>query len=496
MNTKKYSVYKFLHLFAIILVLIMGYGLLFLGAYYSNPNAEDFSLVVKSRDLGLIPSIMEVLNTYDGRYFVNLLHGINPLALGSLIGYKFTIAFGIVFPIFCLSYFLKSVWQNLSHFNTFLFSSLFMLVNYALSPSLPHLVYWMVSSFVYLYSWCFWLLWVGSFIRYLKAPSFPSKDIYFILTIVFLICAMGMNEMFLILHGITLALFILHFTLTQSPHLKFTIPIASVAIIMLLFFISNAGIETRYQSFDELRSENHFILSFVYLAKHASIALIDWLSFGLIFLVLLFWTILFVGDEDELLNYKLEMKWYYSLPIFISPFAMLLAFYIPMGESEVIPNRIFTSFFLVIQFLLVFVFSSYFNTKTLTLFKREKIAVAQIRFALVIALALSLTFTQNNLNILAHEYASGVLINYDQTMKKRYEIIKSAKNKQKTCWKVAILPPLVNPPKSIYMNPDIKANKEGFFWNNAYEKFFGLDEVRLEGDTFYTPEAIQLTLNE
>jgi hypothetical protein len=46
------------------------------------------------------------------------------------------------------------------------------------------------------------------------------------------------------------------------------------------------------------------------------------------------------------------------------------------------------------------------------------------------------------------------------------------------------------------MVPDIKPNKSEFYWNNAYEKYFHVDEIRLEGDTFFTINFIQKELNE
>ena len=74
--------------------------------------------------------------------------------------------------------------------------------------------------------------------------------------------------------------------------------------------------------------------------------------------------------------------------------------------------------------------------------------------------------------------------------------MKTAEQDQASCWRIAVLPPLENTPRSIFMAPDIKANKLEYFWNNAYEKYFNVDEIRLEGDTFFTQEAIQTILNE
>jgi len=169
--------YKKISNFILILLIIVGYSILFIGATFTNPNAEDFSLSATAKNIGVAPSIIEVLISYDGRYFSNFLHAINPLAFGWINGYKWMSFFSLVFPVFILFFFLRSFRSIFNKYDFFVISSFFMLINYALTPSLPHLVFWMSSSFVYLYSWCFMLLWLGFFIRFYKEEN-EKKSVY------------------------------------------------------------------------------------------------------------------------------------------------------------------------------------------------------------------------------------------------------------------------------------------------------------------------------
>jgi hypothetical protein len=42
---------------------------------------------------------------------------------------------------------------------------------------------------------------------------------------------------------------------------------------------------------------------------------------------------------------------------------------------------------------------------------------------------------------------------------------------------------LINPPATIYHGPDISRNRKVNYWNMAYESYFGIDEIKIEGDS-------------
>lgn len=474
---------------------MIGYGLLFLGVYYTHPNAEDFSLVNLVRKMGLPGSILQLLGSYDGRFFTNLLHGLNPLALGSLQGYKYTIVFGVLFSIFSFWYFLKSLFFRADVKPLLVYSAFFLLINFAATPSLPHLIYWMVSSFVYLYAWCFWLLWMGSFLRYLNSPTESKRWFNFTITAIFIVCATGINEMFLIVNIATMFLLIIYTKNNFSHLFRHAILLMVIMITSMLFFVSNPGIAERFGSFEETRSRFHFLDVLHLMWQHSSSISIKWFFQGLLVPMFLLWTIAFLKKHQLFFKVNLSYRWRVVVAIYLLliPFLMLPAFYLPMVDTE-LPERIFTSFFLVLQtsiFLIILLFSDKIvRVRLMT----ENSKSHLILFATTIAIVASFFLYSSNISLILDEKLDGTLDAYHQTMKSRYEILENTKSCPANTWKVAVLPKLVKYPQSIYMHPDIKPDKQEFYWNNAYEIFFDVDEVRLEGDTVNSFDYVQKLL--
>ena len=71
---------------------------------------------------------------------------------------------------------------------------------------------------------------------------------------------------------------------------------------------------------------------------------------------------------------------------------------------------------------------------------------------------------------------------YNNEMKSRYNTIRKCKE-DNTLRKVAVIKPLKSNPVSIYFPPDMLPDRTFALWNNAYERYFGVDEVRFENDT-------------
>jgi hypothetical protein len=486
-----YNIYRFLIAF----IIIFGYTMLFLAIFHVHPNAEDFSLVNLVRKRGFIDSVLQLLVSYDGRYFTNLLHGLNPLAFGWVGGYSYTIGFGVLFSIFSFWYFLNSVLPKTKALPLIAYASLFLLINMALTPSLPHLIYWMVSSFVYLYAWCFWLLWMGAFFIFLKSKYELSRFLYFTASAFLIVCAMGINEMFLIINVGTMLFFNIY-TKSQYPHLfKYSITLFGVMLVSLLFFISNPGISERFGSFEETRSQFHFIEVFTLMFQHSTIISIKWFFKGLIMPLFLIWTIAFLFKHNLFFNLEINKKvkyWVVTILILL-PFTMLFAFYIPMVDKYV-PERVYTSFFLVFQFSLFMIVLLFGNSLKLSAIFPTKAKLNTIMGVASVCILISLFTSNNNLKLIVTEKLDGTLDAYNNTMNKRYSILSATKSCEADSWKVAVLPQIDKYPKSIYMNPDIKPNKQEFYWNNAYEIFFDVDEVRLEGDTVTSFDYVQKLL--
>ncbi len=484
-NNKKLISGFNLVLFAIIL--LYGYGYLFLGAYFSHPNAEDLSLSVNAKNHGILYSVINVLVNYDGRYFTNILQAVNPLSFGCINCYKYITLFSIILPVFCLSFFLRSITDTLTFIPSILLSSLFVLVNYAISPSIVHQVYWMSSSFVYHYSWSFYLLWVGSFFLFLKKKDGTRKHTWYIVSTVFMICNMGMNEMFLVLNVVTIICGFFYILNHHRAKLLLFWPFAVNGLVAILFFISNPGISKRFNSLNE--SPINIVPTLINSTVDFWQELIHFASYGAIILptIILF----FIHFAWNIVANKKLLRYLISIPFFTLHIS-ILAFYFPMGFQANAPGRVYTVVFfgLLLYFTLVIPLIIQGKTKDLLQTKLTKYK-STISFFCLITITSSFIFMDNNIGLIQKEYNSGKIKEFNTSNTIRYTLINEALKKSNSCWSAAVLPALTNTPTTIYHQPDIKPNRTESYWNQAYERYFLLNEVRLIGDTLLLLEHLQ-----
>jgi hypothetical protein len=468
--------------FLIVLVLLTAlYGAywFFLGAYYSFPNAEDISLTKGHKNFSVRNEVLNLLLSYDGRYFTNVLHSANPLTFGKTDYYKYSNMFSILFFFMCLYLLFSQIILFQNKVAAFAFSLMFLVLNFTLSPSLVHELYWLVSSYVYLYAWCFWMIWISLFLAAKKTNLFLKSTVYYAFSNLFLFLSIGINEMFLVIN--TLSLFLLalyeYYTYKKLSHPLFSLIIVSG--FSILFFISSPGISRRLSLFDEGSSYSFLeVLKYsfshffeegyrVLFSSYATIGL-----FGLIILKGFQTKVSFKLNKVKLL--------FFSLFCFVGLYLMTMPFYLTMGVKNLFfPNRIFTA--VDTGFLLLGVLISFYISELIAN-KISKDVVLFFKTIFITILIYGLFFQVNNISLLKAEYNNGTLLAYKKEMTERFETINKSKE-NKTCWKKAIIKPLVNKPKSIYFDPDIKPNREDEYWNEAYESYFFIDEISYESDT-------------
>jgi hypothetical protein len=165
-----------------------------------------------------------------------------------------------------------------------------------------------------------------------------------------------------------------------------------------------------------------------------------------------------------------------------------------MGHFEnFVPTRIYSALNTGIIILLMcavpffslgFLFLKNLNPKYLEILK----------LVVVLIFGAELVFGNNNIALIRKEYNSGIITNYDDAMKERYKKIEKLKSKN-DCWKMIEFESLEHPPKTIYYDPDIRSNRYDGHWNQAYENYFELHEVRLISDTIDKKLQLKQFLN-
>lgn len=485
---KSVKIIRVISVLLILFVILWGLGWLFLGAYYCNPNAEDFSLCTLPRDEGILFSVVNLLTTYDGRYFTNFLHGFNPLAFDWLAGYKLMPVIGVLFFVVSFWFFLVTVFKAPSKLKLFIFSFLFAVIHFAQAPSLPHDLYWMVSSFVYLYPWSFIFLWLGAYWRYIHVPENRKglSSFWFIATILFLICCIGMNEMFLITN-IVLLLGIARWSYSKNNVALFkTIPILVVGISAISFFITSPGISFRLD--DNMKEDASFfyVKGLVQSAGDFAFSMFCFLKNGMVLslsgLVLLHANSFQSKHTLEIKNGNTRIQVLIVLAFVFVAYLMTMAYYLPMQTDTGYPSRIFNSVVILIQLIIVLIIPLQLKQVSKVYFNRVAVANKLSLLVLVVLCTIMLTLP-SNISVLHAEFDAGRFEVYNKNMQNRYRAIQESKRDSKNCLQVAEFDRLIHPPSTIYYGPDIQPNRAKGYWNNAYEVYFKIDQVKLKGDS-------------
>ncbi len=474
-----------INIILIISIIVWCLGWLVVGAYYCYPNAEDLSLTAHPRDIGIIRSINNLLISYDGRYLTNLMHGLNPLVLNSISGYKLMPLVGIAFFAGSFCFFLNVLFRFESRSLLLIYSLLFTAMHFATAPSLPHDLYWMVSSFVYLYPWGFTFLWVACYVRYITSdtPSLP----WFITTVLFLTCAIGINEMFLVTNSLLLFVMALRAVYSGRASVARSLPVIMIGVCCILFFISCPGIQMRAAD-NRLPGEGifykHNLIQSVFDFGRENI---DLLRSGAWVLC----SILAIIHTDRI-QYRHETigrflksgskSWLVGVLIIVS-YVMTMAYYIPMQVDTGYPARIYNSSAILQQFAIMLLLPLIIAGKgAIRSIQKSPQAKIFMSFFVLLLLSLSIAFSRSNIYNIRKEFMEGKFATYRRAMESRYAAIYRAK-KEELCWQVAVVDSLISPPATIYYGPEIKPNRSAAHWNVAYETYFGIDEIRITGDT-------------
>lgn len=459
-------------------ILLAGYSLLCIAAYYSHPNAESFDLAADARNEGIFNSTLRLLVTFDGRYFTNVLHGLNPLAFGLLEYHKWMAVFSMVLFTVAFYFFSSAIFKSAKWYNVLLFSLLFLLVSLALSSSLINELYWMVSSFVYFYCWIFWFLWTGCFIRYMQRTR--NANLWYSLSNIFLFLDIGLNEMFLVLNVITIGYLIFLDRQKNKVNTVYNLPIIVTLVSSVLLFVSSPGIAIRWYDHPPVDdsvsywvvfkdSISHFLDEFLRLSVSSSVvvSLVFLLSFG--FLNLKYTPLISLDRKQQIMLLVLCI---------VTLYLMTWGYYLPLGRADHphFPSRIYASIGTGIILCLIFFVPFFLRS----VFSAER---PQILFITLLIVAKGIFFENTNIRLINEEYKAGLFHKHNEEMNKRYATINEAKNNKG--WKVATVDTLSAKPRSIYWEPDIEANRDPSYWNQAYEYYFRINEIRLIGDTIF-----------
>lgn len=446
---------------------------------YVHPDGEDLLLAQKSRDQGIFQAASEFLMTFDGRYFTNLLHGLSPLAMGWYEGFHITPLITIGIVTLGTIILLVSLTSRYSYFEVIIYAFLFSAISINMAPSLPRQLFVYCGSIVYFLTWGPYFMWLGFFrLHYIQ----QGNIVYFLLSVTCLWMANGCNEMFLVINGATLLLLI---WLVWRSNTSKTI-IASVFALLLvytgtsLFFVSSPGIMFRLAASPAteagmlLHERMRYGLTEMALTYIPKFFTTGFPAIPVSFLVGL-WIHRYRSFE---LNVTTVQKGLVMAGLMLALALSTAAYYAtiagPGDNADRIYNTVFAGTFLVMIMGWVMILQSRFSVVLLR------------PFYMILALGIfviSSFMVKDNAHLVWHEWKNGQIAAFDRQVKQRIETIRASAATSDPC-KIVYVKAYQQLPQSIWHDSDIAPERKHYYWNRAYERYFYVDEVRLEGDTF------------
>jgi len=475
--------------FILLVILVLGYFWLVLGAYYAYPNSEDFSLTVDPRDMGIINSTISVLVNYDGRYFTNILHGLNPLAWGWLEGHRLMPIVSILFCVASLYYFLRSLFSNwFSKQEALLLSASVYLLHFCTVPSLAHELYWMVSAFVYLYPIPFLLIWVSSSYHYLYTYREDGwkKRLMFLLSALSVWAAIGLNEMFLPVNIMLLTAGGYYLFKNDRKLFWEFVPIIIIAATSIAFFLACPGPWQRMRGEDPgggLLFVTMRMASDAWNAGTKSIANHTLLIFSVI---LGLWYANSRTRPMSIIGFKkLALS---CVAMLLLGLVSLIPFYGVMNEGYV-PSRVHGPLVFSIHGVIVLLSLAVLSPLLKSKFPTTAISILSIAAIILLFTPLMRsnqrnTAYSNNVSLIKDKYFDGTLAQFRVEMENRFAKLQSIQNKP-YLKRIVSVPPLSVTPFPVHHPPDLYPNREDKFWNEAWEKYFKVNVVQLEGDSLF-----------
>lgn len=443
---------KFVEVSIVIAILYNVFWIL-LGAYYVYPTAEDLGLAALSRDTGIIKAALNTLNTLDGRYTTNILHGINPLAFNWYYGYKLMPIITLVLFSFSMFVFFNNYFINKSKLENGIFSTGLVIVFFSLL-NLSTTLYWMITSFVYLYPIIFFLFFYSFYLNYFK----KEKEYQLMLGHFFLFLLLGCSELYLISIGLFLS-YQLYIHYSNPKFRNIILFYLLIYIASSFLFVSSPGIYNRLVTYEQQREA-------FYSNILGSIFELTFLVFKQLFsFTFLTFLLLFISRYKKNYNHPKILVFVLVFTFFLMKIVLINL----VGVGE-IPIRTLSAF-LPILILTILIFLSKWDA----IYRRYEIAITVI-------FLLSFLFEKNSINEIRSDYFSGKLETYKNIMDENYQALNVSK--EEDCIKVVILKDIASfIPRSIAADPIIVPNRFYPQWNSAYEKYFKVDEIRLENDT-------------
>lgn len=462
--------------------LLLLYAIFFMGllpflvlSFYNHPSADDYlwTMMVLKTNLWQF----QVYNFYEwsGRYFSNILVGLNPLVFHSFLGYQLASLFSILAFFLVVFLLIKELTKGVFLFSQQLLGALIFVVLFlAYTPSVVELFYWFTGTYVYTTANILFFLFIYCLLKLMNAYVTDAKLARLKMSMTALtVLMMWSNEIIIVCLGGMLFLLASLTTYHKHPSAKFFMFLMGIAIISALASLLAPGNAARAA----VMFPNKFNISFT---LHATLSkfleTLYWIKNVPLWLIsLLFLPVCIkLSRESSLFSNHFYIHPILSVGLWL---AILCLAYFPIYLAtglESIAMRVKSTNYLF------FIVGWFFNIQVCVGFLLKKYGAAEkvqflrqpLPFYLVLPILLIFCYkffsTNSNVGEAWADLSGGVAKTYDTKMKERYKLL----NEKNT-----VIPYIIEQPTTLFF---VELDENPIDWKNKnFADYFGVDSVKV-----------------
>jgi len=471
------------------LLLIMS-ALLFIAAYYTYPNAEDLS---NSASADTFKSAVHLSISYlslDTRYTSNLIYCFSPLAWGGVELHKLSVFLYIVLIITTTILLFRQITLKHIPFYQLAFAGLlFVLIHFAITPSIVADLYFISASSVYLLSWIALLLWFTSYLYWIKTPISKSKMLYGVLTITSFFFSFGLCEMNIVINAfVLLVLLYYHIKYKKSGRIELLILFIIFTVAISFIFII-PGAANRISGAGLILSGNAIVKSLEVSGIAITSTFFNWSLIKVIYIPVV--VVFTLGLYPNFYKIKFPLNLKEIIVLFIASILILylcyavFLYFSTLFNTDVYVERGLNYINWGYQICILIFIPIAINMLIPRFLGKLYLHFGAIMLFSLLTIGISLKVSNNNLNQIYSEIKTNKYSQFKCKLQHRYDIIYEAKTKKG--WKVAVVDTIGNIPQTIFSPSELGWDKfkvgRKIDYSHYYERYFNIDEIKINNDS-------------
>ncbi|MFD2513002.1 DUF6056 family protein [Pontibacter locisalis] len=454
-----------------ILIIIGLYTIIpfFVLCIFNQPSVDDFEYAVRDNRNSFVATQIETYYNWSGRYFSTAISRINPIRVGSWIGYKISSFLFLCAFILTLHVFVSSLFYKLASRQKLTLTLFITALYFSQMPDVSRGLYYMTAYLVYQLPNILTLVLLVLLTMLFSLRGKTAKFLCKIGILVACLSIIGTNELSLIYLLTTLSLLLLQLWRIQHQAFNF------ILVVFICSLVASLGVVLAPGNYVRMETTISGAGNIMWSSMTAAILILKYFyKWGALLTVasilyMLLWQrgISFSNRFNNAFDIPLPV----SVAVFITTlFLMSFAYsWSTGGETKGSVGNVIYFYFIMGWFYNLHVVINRFPTH-----------FQQIGFPSVLAIPVMLLFARlifnidNNVSTAYLDLLSGKATRHDKELNKRYTFLRTS-----DC-KVCAVEPLSGMPKTLYIyDLTHKLEDRGLLKNSAIRKYWGKEEIYL-----------------